>query len=241
MMIKTKAVVLRSIKFGDSKLIVDTFTEQQGRVSFVCRIPKTSHGKIKKQMFQPLSLLEVTFDHRPTVQLQHLKDVRILSPYTSLPFDSFKLGISLFLAEFLYYATKGEQYNNPLYQYIETGLLWLDGCKRDFSNFHLVFMMKLSLFLGFYPNLDDYHPGDYFDLRQACFTSSLPLHDNFLQAHEAEKISLLMRMNFETMRLFEFSRTERNRCVDLMLSYYRLHIPGFPELRSLPVLKTLFV
>jgi DNA repair protein RecO (recombination protein O) len=67
------------------------------------------------------------------------------------------------------------------------------------------------------------------------------LHENFLQAHEAEKISLLMRMNFETMRLFEFSRTERNRCVDLMLSYYRLHIPGFPELRSLPVLKTLFV
>jgi len=50
-----------------------------------------------------------------------------------------------------------------------------------------------------------------------------------------------MRMNFETMRLFEFSRTERNKCVDLMLSYYRLHIPGFPELKSLPVLKTLFV
>ena len=73
MILKSKAIVLRSLKFGDSSLIIDMFTELEGRISFITRIPKTAKGKIKKQYFQPLTLLDLEFDYRPRTSLQRIK------------------------------------------------------------------------------------------------------------------------------------------------------------------------
>ena len=100
--------------------------------------------------------------------------------------------------------------------------------------------MRLSLFLGFYPNLDHYQPGCYFDLRESIFLSVPPVHRDFLYPQEAEKIQLMMRMDFPTMHLFRMSHQDRNRLLEVSLSYYRLHIPDFPELKSVSVLQELY-
>ena len=80
----------------------------------------------------------------------------------------------------------------------------------------------------------------YFDLRAAEFCSLTPTHRDFLMPQEAGRILLLMRMDFPTMHLFRLSRMERNRILEILLLYYRLHVPGFPELRSVSVLKELY-
>ena len=49
-----------------------------------------------------------------------------------------------------------------------------------------------------------------------------------------------MRMNYETMHLFRMNHDERNRIVDVLMTYYRLHVPNFPELRSLDVVRDLW-
>jgi DNA repair protein RecO (recombination protein O) len=118
--------------------------------------------------------------------------------------------------------------------------MWLDNANENFSNFHLVFMMRLSRFLGFFPNLDNYHEADYFDLREGRFVTMLPIHSDFLGIEEASKIALLMRLSYKTMHFCTFSRLERDRCAEVILYYYRLHIPNFPELKSLSVLKDLY-
>ena len=106
MLTKTQAIVLRTIKYGENKLIVDFLTEVEGRLSCVVGIPKTQKGKLKKQFFQPLSILEVELDIRPRQQLHHIRDAHIGVPYASIPFEPSKLSISLFLAEFIYYGTR---------------------------------------------------------------------------------------------------------------------------------------
>ena len=237
MLMKTRAIVLHSVKYGEQKLIVDMLTAEQGRMSFACRMPTTQRGKLKKQLFQPLTILDLEVDFRQGNKLQRLRDVRMVAPYTSIPFDAAKLSLSLFLAEFLLYATRDEQQNTPLFQYVESSLVWLDAQPRAVANFHLVFMMRLSRFIGFFPNLDDYREGACFDLRNGEFTDSPPLHPDFVNPQESAHIGLLMRMNFETMHLFRLSRDERNRCVELILAYYRLHVPNFPELQSFAVLQ----
>src|SRR3712207_7631281 len=78
-----------------------------------------------------------------------------------------KVAICMFLAEFINYATRGEQDNRPLFDYIVRSLQWLDGREDRYANFHLVFMLRFSMFVGFFPNLDDYAEGDYFDLRRS--------------------------------------------------------------------------
>lgn len=239
MLKKTRAVVLHTQKLGEASMIAELLTEAEGRRSFVVRIPKSPKAKLRKQFFQPLTVLEIEFDSRPRMSLLYIRDARIAAPFISIPFSPEKLSISLFIAEFLLHATRNEQQNMPLFRYVTGCIEWLDVAKGAFANFHLVFMMRLSLFLGFYPNLDGYSNGSFFDLRNACFTPSAPLHPDFLYPAEAERIITLMRMNFESMHVFRMNREERNRITEIALLYYRLHIPQMPELNSFSILKEL--
>lgn len=240
MLTKTPAIVLHALKYGETRLIVDMFTRSHGRLSFIVSLPKSPKGKIKKQFFQPLTMLEIETDVRPRLQLQKLSDVRLLYPFSTIPFEPEKLAISLFLAEFLYYAVRGEQQNVPLFDYVTGSIQWLDGQEGRFANFHLVFLMRLSRFLGFYPNLDGYTTGDYFDLRESIFSAQPPVHRDFLQPAEAEIVQLMMRMDYATMHLYRLSHHDRNRLLEVALTYYRLHLPDFPELKSLTVLQELY-
>lgn len=240
MITKTRGIVLRSVRFGESSLIVDVLTKSSGRVSFMVHIPKTSKGKIKKQYFQPMTLLDFEYDFRQRTNLQRIKDVRVSLPYSSIPIDPAKSCISLFLSEFIYYATRNEQENPTLFTYISTSLEWLDNAYEDFANFHLVFMMRLGKFLGFHPFLEDFTPGCFFDLRNGCFTLSMPLHADFLNAADAGHLYNLMRMNFDTMKLFKLSHDDRNRITEIVLRYYKLHLPNMPELQSFDILREVF-
>lgn len=240
MITKTRGIVLRSVRFGESSLIVDVLTKSSGRVSFMVHIPKTSKGKIKKQYFQPMTLLDFEYDFRQRSNLQRIKDVRVSLPYSSIPIDPAKSCISLFLSEFIYYATRNEQENPTLFTYISTSLEWLDNAYEDFANFHLVFMMRLGKFLGFQPFLEDFTPGCFFDLRNGCFTLSMPLHTDFLNAADAGHLYNLMRMNFDTMKLFKLSHDDRNRITEIVLRYYKLHLPNMPELQSFDILREVF-
>lgn len=240
MLTKTDAIVLRAFKYGESRMIVDMYTRDHGRLSFGVPLPKSSKGRLKKQLFQPLTLLSIEVDVRQNQQLQKLAGATVRTPLPSLQTDPVKLSVTLFLNEFLYHALKGEQQNAPLFDYVVNSLQWLDSADEQTANFHLVFVMRLARFLGFYPNLDDYSPGDFFDLRASTFCRQQPLHRDVLQPQEAEKVQLMMRMDYATMHLFRLSRQDRGRLVEIALTYYKIHLPAFPELKSLGVLQEMW-
>ena len=236
---KTEAIVLHALKYGETRLIIDVFARETGRLSLIASMPKTQKGRLKKQYFQPMTLLEIEYEQRQRVQLQRLKDARLLTPYVSIPFSPEKLALSLFVAEFLYHALRSEQQDEPLFAYISGAMQWLDMASGGYANFHLTFLMRMSKFLGFFPNLES-TPSPYFDLREGHFCSEVPMHRDFLQPDDAQRIRTLMRMDFPTMHVFQLNRNDRNRIVDVLLHYYRLHIPQFPELKSLSVLQELW-
>ena len=240
MQTKTQAIVLHAFKYGESRLIVDVFTRQVGRLSFIVSLPRSPKSRVRKQLFQPLSLLDMEFDLRPKVQLQKMGDVQLAYAYTSVPFESSKLSISLFVAEFLYHALKGEQQNEGLFDYVRYSLEWLDGCQSSAANFHLVFLLHLSRFLGFFPNLEDWQEGCCFDMRAGVFCREAPTHRDYLMPEDAGRLGLLMRMDYPTMHLFRMSHHDRQRLLDTAIRYYRLHLPDFPELRSLAVLQEIY-
>ena len=236
--VKTEGIVLHALKYGEQRIIVDVFTRSDGRMSFIVPVPRSERARIKKQYLQPLTLLLLECDVRPQQQLQKMREASLLTPLPSLFSDAKKLTIGLFVAEFLYHALRDEQQNKLLFDYVRSSIEWLDGATANFANFHLVFLMRMSRFLGFYPNLED--DGEFFDLRGAAFCAAPPLHRDFLAEQEASRIRLLMRMDYPTMHLFRLSRAERSRILEILLLYYQLHLPAFPELRSLKVLQELY-
>lgn len=237
---KTIGIVLHSLKYNDTSNIVDIYTRHSGRGSFVVPIPRSRKAALKNVLFQPLSLIEFEADFKPTTTLHKIKEAKSVSPFHSIPYNPYKSAIALFLAEFLYRSLYEESENEELFSYLEHSIEWLDRCTTKFSNFHLVFLMRFSRFLGLYPNVEDYVPGAYFDLQAACFTLDRPLHQSFINPEESSRINKLMRMNYDTMHLFEMNRIERNRCLTIINEYYSLHIPSFPQLKSLDVLQELF-
>lgn len=237
---KTPALVLSTVNYGDRQLIVDLLTRQAGRQSFIVRLSQSPHGRVHRRLFQPLTLLDADFTLRPNRTLQRFSEVRMSRPWTSLTANPYKMPLVFFVAEFLRHATRDEQDVSTLFDYVVDSVEWLDMASEGYANFHLVFMIRLSMFLGFFPNLESYEPGACFDLRSGCFSTTVPPHPDYIQADEAEAMVGLMRLSFTTMRLFRMSREQRNRCVDVILDFYRLHIPAFPELKTLGVVRELF-
>lgn len=237
----TYGIVVRTIKYGDNSHIVDIYTPTRGLVTFMVRQPKSRKSPIKTIHLRPLTNLQINYDHRPTENMQHLTDIHLTTPYQTIPYNPYKTAITLFLSEFLSHILKHETPQKELYQYITYSMQWLDTAKQAYSNFHLVFITRLTRFLGFYPNTTNKKKGYYFDLLNACFTPTPPTHTAFLQPAEAALIPLFMRMNYNTMQLFPMNATQRNRYITILNHYYSLHLPNFPNLKSPDILRELFV
>lgn len=235
--IKTEAIVLHTLKYGDDKLVINMFTRECGRVSFIMGMPRGARPKLRRQYFQPLSQLSVEFDMRPSRNLQRLREASPSHVYSTLWAEPMKMAQAMFVADFLCKALRAEQADARVFDFVADSLQWLDGRESRHANFHVVFLMRFSLFLGFSPNLDGYRAGDWFDMRAGCFCHHAPTHNDCLAPREASLMGLMMRMNFATMHLFRLSREERNRLVGIILAYYRIHMPELGELKSLDVLR----
>lgn len=242
MLEKVHGIVLRTVKYGDSSIIVDLFTKGHGRMSLMASASRSRRAVRTVSLWQPLSMVEFTTDIRTSVssRLPRPTDAYTYYNYIDVPYSPVKSSLALFLAEFLAAALREEKENHTLYLFLENSLQWLDTCDQPSSlaNFHLVFLIRLSLFMGIMPNCES--PQPFFDLLAGSYSSTEPSHSHYLKGDEAHMMPLLLRMNYSTMHLFRFSRTERKRILDILSEYYRLHIPSFPELKSLDVLHELF-
>ena len=242
---KTRCIVLRTVKYGDNKIIVDLLTREVGRQSVVVKTTVSQRksagttGRMSRQFFQPLTILEADISHTPRQKTAQLKEVRLATIYSTLPYDPIKLSLAFFVAEFLAMSTRDMHTDEQLYDFVENSLVWLDNTDRGIANFHLMFMMRMSRFLGFYPDIETYEEGTLFDLREGIFSHFTPIHRDFLNAADAKKMQTLMRMSPSNLHLFNMSRAERNRIIDISLQFYRIHIPAFREMKSLEVLREL--
>ena len=241
MLQKMVGVVLHTLKYNDTSSIVDIYTREMGRASFLVKLKRSKKSGASSLLFQPLAMVEFEADLRTTKNLHPIKEAKSWYPFSSLPYHPFKSAIAMFLAEFLYRALREQEPDEALFAYLHHSIRWLDTCEdKSFANFHLVFLMRLSRFLGLYPNVEDYQVNAYFDMVNACFTIRVPDSGLYLQPSEAAAIVNLLRMNYDNMHLFAMNRVERNRCLTLINDYYRLHLSDFPVLKSIDVLKELF-
>ena len=236
---KTRGIVLRTVKINDNKLIVDFLSREEGRLSAVWKITTSRTSKVRRQYFQPMTILNVNLERSPRQHMSRIKEAQIAIPYSSISLDGDKMAITFFLAEFMNYATRSMHTDALLYDFVEQSLTWLDASNKGIANFHLMFMVRMSLFLGFQPDMSTYKEGALFDLREGVFCTTAPLHSDFLNAEDAKKMQILMRMSPSNLHLFPLSRNERNRIIDITLMYYRLHIPQFGEMKTLEVLREL--
>ena len=246
---RLKGIVLRTVKYGESGYIVDMFTDHRGCMSFDAK--RTAHrqaglkqGRVNPSMIMPLSLIEFDCNIHGQMRLPSAKAIQSYYTFRTLHFNPVKSSIVLFVAECLSNLLREEGENHLLYQYIEDSLKWLDYAEEGYANFHIVFMMRLTRFVGIYPSIDvvTYRSTNalYYDLMNSEYIGVQPEHQHYLQPAEARAIPYLLYMNFENMHLYKMNRRQRYRCLEVIVEYYMLHFPGFREPKSLEVLQDVF-
>lgn len=236
--INTKAIVLSSLKYGDTNLIVRCFTQQEGIKTYLIRgVLKAKKGKIKAAYFQALTQLNIEANHNNKGNLNSLKEVHVINPYKSIYSNIFKQTIVLFLSEILNSTIQEEEENTRLFSFIEASLIWLDTHEK-FSNFHLLFLLNLSKYLGFYPDVSGTE-SQYFNLEEGCFTFSI-LGKEVISGNDLNQFKKLLGTNFDTIELIKFNKKERQQVLSIIIRYFELHLDGFRNPKSLGVLETVF-
>ncbi|MDT0553605.1 DNA repair protein RecO [Urechidicola vernalis] len=239
MLVATKAIVLNSIKYGDTSLIVKCFTEKSGCKSYLLKgVLGSRKGKIKASYFQPLTQLNIIGKHNSKGNLNSLKEVHIHNPYQSLYSNIFKQSIVFFLSEVLSTSIQEEESNEDLYSYIESALMWLD-LHENISNFHLLFLLKLTKFLGFYPELENIGYSN-FDLLEGRFVKNVKYHNNVVSNEDLIAFKKLLGINIDALHKVEFNAVNRHRVLDILIRYFELHLTGFKRPKSLDVLRQVF-
>jgi DNA repair protein RecO (recombination protein O) len=240
MLHKTRGIVLYSSKYSDAYSIVHIFTEEFGPTSYLVANAKRKKTRVPSSLFYSLSVLDMEVEHRNLQHIQRLKEAKVHLPVFSLLGNPVKSSIAIFLAEFISKVIKEVEPNKLLFDYILHSVQVLDLSERNYANFHLVFMIRLSSFLGFFPDASEYKKGMFFDMQNGVFTRYKPSHIHFLNPDASESFSLLLRMNYENMTLFRFSRHERKDVIYRIIEYYRLHLVHFADLKSLEIFHEVF-
>lgn len=238
MQVTTKGIVLTSIKYGDTSLIVRIFTESDGLKSYLLRgILASKKGKVKKALFQPLTQLELVATHRNKGSLESVKEAKLHYHYHDLHTNIVKNAMALFLAEMLANSIHEEEANPELFHFLEASLQWLD-IHTETSNFHLYFLILLTKYLGFFPDLNNVE-ASYFDLLEGEFVSITTLNP-ILSGENLFYFKSFLGINFDAIGTIKMRKNNRQELLQSLVLYYELHLQGFRKPKSLAVLNEVF-
>lgn len=237
MRISDKAIVLSSIKNGDKKMILRLYTHQHGLLTLIANIGKSPAAKVKSSTLLPLTLIEAQMILKQNKEIHQLVETRCYSVNQHISQSLSKLSIAQFINEVLIRSLKEQQANHSLYEFIETCICFLNDAEQDFENLHLYFLTELTRYLGFEPQNNRQDAQPYFDCREGSFSSLSLAFPLGLSKEESQLFSDYLKINSLKTKI---SYQQRTVLLDILLAYYRLHIPGFNEVKSIAVLKEVF-
>jgi len=221
---KTQAIVLKYINYTDSSIICYLLTREFGKQTYMVRGIRGKSSKTKINLLQPMSILNIDVKHKPKANIHTLQEFSLADFYKTIPYDIAKSSIALFIAEVINKTLKDGEEDFELFDFVKRYILKLDELTDGFSNFHIIFLIRLTSFLGFYPNVDgNIYSGSEINKTLIAITEKVLDNDELLPI------------------LDELNSTNRNDILDLLLEYYNIHLQTNINIKSLDVLKAVFL
>jgi DNA repair protein RecO (recombination protein O) len=240
---KTKGIVLRTVKYGETSVIVTILTELFGLQSYLVNGVRTNKGKggSKAGMFQPAAVLDLVIYHQESKNLNRLKEYSWSFLYKNILSDVISNSIALFMIELLQKCLKQPESAPELYYFMEDALMSLDQGERNVqANFPLFFALHLAGFFGL--RIDDNYSEkrSFLDLREGYFSEEKPLHPHYLENSLSEATAHLLKIKQPAeLADLPLNKEKRRLLLEAFEDFYTIHIQGFTPLKTLPVLRTL--
>lgn len=231
-----RGIVLKKVAFGDRSNILRIYTRQAGIQSFIIGVGGKSKARAKA-VFMPLSIVDIV-GKKGKSEIIRISEFKLSPPTPELQTNVYKSAIVMFINEMLVKSIKEEEANEPLFEYLENAIVALSKMEVGIENFHLLFLIRLSHYLGFMPQ-DNYSSAQqYFDLMEGQFVGRMPEHEQHLPPELCQKFCELIRANFSTIASLKISNEERRTFIHALIDLYKLHLPNFGNVKSHEVLET---
>lgn len=237
MLHKTRGIVFKTTDYSESSVIVQVFTEKFGLQAYIINGVKKPRAKISRNMLQPLHLLDMVVYHKPNGNIQRATEVKNVPVLKTIPYDIVKSSLVIFLNEVVYKAVRQQETDETLFNFIFYAIEWLDNQQHGLANFHLLFLVQLSRYLGFHPERNEASTTSYFDLKDGLFVAKRPEHNLFLAPPYTQYFNLLIDRSFDELPEIKLPNDIRHFLLDRLIEYYALHIEGFGQIRSHEVLE----
>jgi DNA repair protein RecO (recombination protein O) len=237
MLHKTRGIVFKITDYSESSVVAQIFTEKFGLQSYMINGVKSPRAKISRNVLQPLYLLDMVVYHKPSGNMQRISEIRQTPVFQTIPYDVVKSSLMMFLDEVLFKSVRQHSADETLFEYIFHSIELLDRMTHGVANFHLFFLLRLTRFLGFYPDLRKDRNSEYFDLKAGSGSDSRPVHPFILEAPYTFYWRDLLKLNAGDIGSVDISHNERKFLLEKLLDYYRLHVDNFGEIRSHRVLE----
>ncbi len=234
-----QGIVLNTTKFGESSIVLHSYTLEFGLRSFVVKgVRSTRRNKnVSMGMFQPLTQLDIIASTPKRNGLSVLKSAKISTPYTTISTDINKSCICLFLAEVLRSVLREEEQNHALYSFLSNALAWIE-THSYVANGHIFMLIQLTKYLGFYPDISAIE-NPYFDLQNGQFCTQL--NNNKCEAgDEILLFKTFLGTKFDTLETILATAKQRRSLLELLMRYYELHLQSFRKPKSLEILYEVF-
>ncbi len=239
MLYKSRAIVLKSIRYNEADLITKLFTIEHGVLSFHLKgILKSKKSTLKSALFLPFNILTIDYNYKESKSLQYLKEVKQDSVLTSIHFQISKNAVVTFLVEILNDILSEKEIDKNLFLFLEKSIRYLDS-EEKINFFMHKFLISLTSYLGCPPNLENI---DYtnFNLQEGRFSLIATDHENHITTPEIVIFKQLLGTNFDNYKTISASKSIRQRLLYQLIKYYHLHVNGFKKPKSLDILETVF-
>lgn len=240
MVFSTKGIVLRTVPYGETSVIVSCYTQSFGLQSYIVNGVRTGKkANFKANHLQPASILEMEVYHNDLKNLQRIKEAKWHYLYTRVFFNVYKNAVALFITELLQKTLRQPEANPELYEFIEDTYITLDKSdEKTVANLPLYFAIHLTSFFG--AKIQDNHvrSTDLLDLQEGSFTQNAPLHPYYTSPRVAAIIAHLLKI-MQPVELHDLvlNKFERRETLETLIQFYSLHIHDFGSMKSLAVLQ----
>lgn len=236
----TQGIVLHSFKYGESGMIARILTPSAGLFSFLVHGVRKAKAKNKAHLLQPLTLVDLVAYIKPGDHLQNIRELRCSKPFYTIHNDIRKTTMALFLAEMLLNTCKHQHIQEEAYHYIENSILLLDREDTRLAHFHLIFLLQLTRYLGFFPARNYSLTHCYFNLREGSYQQAFQGSTESLDQEESQIFFALSNADSPSHETISLLREKRMIILQKVVDYYRFHLEGFKEVKSLKVLEAVF-
>jgi DNA repair protein RecO (recombination protein O) len=240
MLVKTKGIVFRSVRYRETSLILDIYTRELGLKTYVINGVRKKNARTSAAMLQLMSLLDLNVYDQEQREINRIKEVRPAHLYQELPFKIQKSSVGLFILEMVRKTIREKETNHQLYDFLESTFLYLDALPHSTANFHIAFLLSFAVELGFFPENNFSEEKPLFDMREGTFTSSLPFHQDYMKENPSRLLDQFMQSSLKEQHKIKMSKEDRMILLEKLIHFYKVQMGDFGPVRSLEVFKDIF-